>query len=119
MKYATQSAPIVLFNGNLNSKLNKKSTSKYIRNGVGVAKKNGIMGKYELVFIISNERVTFHEFARMFKFYPCEQALYLDGAISEMYFDKTYLKGKNAPIGRPIPTNDFASMIAITEKIKK
>jgi len=116
VKYATQSAPMALVNGEFNNKFKKESTSRHIRSGVGVAKKNGIMEKYELVFIISNERITFYDFARMFKYYPCEQALYLDGAISEMYIDKRYLKGKNTPINRPVPTNNFASMIAITEK---
>lgn len=116
VKYATQSAPMVSINGAINNIFKKSSTSKHIRSGVGVAKKNGIMNKYELIFAISNQRITFYDFTRIFKYYACKDALYLDGAISEMYLDNRYLRGKNEPVKRPATKNNFASIIAITEK---
>ncbi|MEM6316483.1 MAG: phosphodiester glycosidase family protein [Bacteroidota bacterium] len=108
VEFATQSAPMILINGALNSILNKQSNSKFIRSGVGVAKKNGMMNKYELVFAISKEPITFYDFARIFKYYGCQEALYLDGHISEMYVPA---------LQRTTTHNDFASIIAITEKL--
>jgi uncharacterized protein YigE (DUF2233 family) len=51
-----------------------------IRNGVGIADAN------KIVFAISNEPVTFMEFAKLFRDHlHCSDALYLDGSISSIY----------------------------------
>ncbi|MBY0494544.1 MAG: phosphodiester glycosidase family protein [Cyanobacteria bacterium] len=77
--YATQSGPLLLVKGKINSSFNKTSTSRYIRSGVG------IVDEHTVVFAISNELVNFHEFATLFAKLGCSDALYLDGAISRMY----------------------------------
>ncbi|MFK8101929.1 MAG: phosphodiester glycosidase family protein [Saprospiraceae bacterium] len=109
VKHATQSAPMLIVNKEINKKFNSKSKSVNIRNGVGVTKKNGIMDKFELMFAISNTKVSFHDFSRIFLYYGCEQALYLDGYVSEMYVPDT----KNT--ARTMTQNDFALMIGVTE----
>jgi uncharacterized protein YigE (DUF2233 family) len=100
--YATQSGPMVVINGKINPNFKKDSKSKFTRSGVGI-RKDGT-----LVFAISQQPVTFYDFARIFLFYGCQDALYLDGAISEMYLPE---------IGRNQSANKFALLIAITEKI--
>ena len=78
--YATQSGPMLVIDGKLHPKFNKDSTSLYRRNGVGVTKGG------DVVFAISDEPVTFHEFATLFRDdLDCPNALYLDGAISRLY----------------------------------
>ena len=100
--YATQSGPMVVIDGKINPNFNSSSTSKYTRSGVGI-RKDGT-----LVFAISQQPVTFYDFARIFLFYGCQNALYLDGAISEMYLPE---------IGRYQGTNKFALLIAVTENM--
>ncbi len=78
--YATQSGPMAIIDGVINDKFNINSNSKYIRNGVG------IVDDEHVVFIISNRRVSLYDFASVFKdHFNCKNALYLDGAISQMY----------------------------------
>ncbi|MEM1223790.1 MAG: phosphodiester glycosidase family protein [Verrucomicrobiota bacterium] len=78
--YATQSGPMAVINGSINDKFNINSSSKYIRNGVG------IIDDEHVVFIISNRQVSLYDFASVFKdHFNCKNALYLDGAISQMY----------------------------------
>ncbi|MDA9951957.1 phosphodiester glycosidase family protein [Chitinophagales bacterium] len=78
IKLATQSGPMLLINNVMNTYFQKGSKNLNIRNGVGV-NNNG-----EIIFIISNERVNFYEFAELYRFFGCSNALYLDGAISKM-----------------------------------
>lgn len=108
VQYATQSSPMLLIDGGINQELNPKSTSKFIRSGVGIARHPKILNRYELIFAISKKPVTFYDFARIFLYYGCEEALYLDGNISEMYLPE---------LQRMATYNDFASLIAVTEKI--
>lgn len=83
LNYALQSGPMLLNQGEINSHFGINSKNKYIRSGVGVIDEN------QLVFIISNQPVNFYDFASLFKDkYTCQNALYLDGAISEMYASK-------------------------------
>ncbi|WP_345370277.1 phosphodiester glycosidase family protein [Algivirga pacifica] len=79
VKYALQSGPMLLIDGEIHPVFNPESTSRYIRSGVGVKGEDAI-------FVISKVPVTFYEFASFFKkIMKCDNALYLDGAISEMY----------------------------------
>jgi uncharacterized protein YigE (DUF2233 family) len=80
VNYATQSGPMLVINGKLHPAFNATSNSLYIRSGVGIDS----TGK--AVFAISNQPVNFHTFATLFKdIFGCNNALYLDGAISLMY----------------------------------
>lgn len=81
INFAVQSGPILVLNNEINPAFSEKSENKYIRNGVGI-NENG-----EVFFAISNNPVSLHDFSLFFQEQlKCENALYLDGAISEMYF---------------------------------
>jgi uncharacterized protein YigE (DUF2233 family) len=94
--YATQSGPMLLIDGAINSKFNAKSNSRFVRNGVGILPDNRI------IFIISDDTITFYDFALLFKNFGCKNALYLDGAISRMYVpgkrDDYEMQGNLGPI---------------------
>jgi len=82
ISFAIQSGPLLLINNRINQAFNKDSKSKHIRNGVGIDEKGNVL------FAISNQPVTFYEFAEFFKTnLGCKNALYLDGTISEMYVE--------------------------------
>ena len=78
--YATQSGPMLVIDGKLHPKFQADSASRKIRDGVGV-RADGVA-----VFAISDDVVTFHEFARLFRDQlGCPNALFLDGSISSLY----------------------------------
>jgi uncharacterized protein YigE (DUF2233 family) len=83
IKYATQSGPMLLIDGNMHPAFTKNSKHMHIRNGVGILP-NG-----NLLFAMSKDSLNFYDFATYFKNQGCKNALYLDGAIS-----KTYLPSK-------------------------
>ena len=92
--FATQSGPMLIINNKLNPTLNKSGRSKLIRNGVCLNK------SMQLVFSISTQPVTFHEMAEYFKSeLECENALYLDGAISQIYWPQKGKFGLPSKIG--------------------
>lgn len=80
-RHATQSGPMLVIDGALHPRFLTDSTSRYTRNGVGVSADG-----QRAVFVISESRVTFHEFARFFRdALALPQALYFDGNISRLY----------------------------------
>jgi uncharacterized protein YigE (DUF2233 family) len=97
---ATQSGPMLVIKGEINAHFTEGSRNLNIRNGVGI-NQNG-----KVVFVISNEPVNFYEFSQLFRdVLNCDDALYLDGAVSQMYLpelNKKYLQN-NPPLG-PIIT---------------
>lgn len=104
--FATQSGPMLISNGKKNIHFRNGSSNINIRSGVG------LIGKDKVVFVISDSRVNFYDFASVFEdIFNCRNALYLDGAISRMY-----ISGKARP-NTPDEEN-FGPMISIT-KIKK
>ncbi len=79
VRYATQSGPMLVIDGQIHPRFNENGTSKHIRNGVGV-------DKNMVVFAISDAPVNFHTFARLFKDgLNIDNALYLDGTVSKIY----------------------------------
>jgi uncharacterized protein YigE (DUF2233 family) len=77
---ATQSGPMLVINGTINPHFSPNSDSRKIRNGVGV------QSSHQVVFVISNNPVTFSKFAQFFRdALNCSYALYLDGSISSIY----------------------------------
>jgi len=84
IKYATQSGPMLLINGQIHSAFKAGSTNLNIRNGVGIFPDN------TLVFAMSKKEINFYDFATYFKNLGCKNALYLDGLVS-----RTYLPEKN------------------------
>jgi uncharacterized protein YigE (DUF2233 family) len=80
-KYATQSGPLLVIDGQLHHRFLIDSTSRYIRNGVGVSPDNSTA-----YFVISNQRVTFHQFGSFFRDYlKTPDALYFDGKVSRLH----------------------------------
>lgn len=80
--YATQSGPMLVIDGKINSLFLPDSQSNKIRNGVGIRNN-------KLYFVISKNSVSFYKFAQFFqRSLKVEQALYLDGSISSLYVQK-------------------------------
>jgi uncharacterized protein YigE (DUF2233 family) len=79
-RWATQSGPMLVIDGALHPSMAKPGTSRWPRNGVGVAADGSAW------FVISDGFVTFNHFARFFRDQlGCTDALYLDGAISSLW----------------------------------
>lgn len=80
-RFATQSGPMLVIDGDLHPRFLPDSTSRFVRNGVGTSADGS-----RAVFVISRNLVTFHEFARFFRDdLGLDQALYFDGNISRLY----------------------------------
>lgn len=80
-RFATQSGPMLVIDGELHPVLNPDGTSIRRRNGVGVSADGR-----RVYFVISDAPVNFHSFARLFKDgLGVPNALYLDGAVSKVY----------------------------------
>lgn len=78
---ATQSGPMLVIDGALHPRFLPDSTSRYIRNGVGTSASGD-----RAVFVISENAVTFHDFALLFRdVLDLPQALFLDGNVSRLY----------------------------------
>ncbi|WP_169393386.1 MULTISPECIES: phosphodiester glycosidase family protein [Psychrobacter] len=79
--FATQSGPMLVINNQIHPKFNPESTSKKPRNGAGVCKDGTIK------LVISDEPVTFYEFASLFKDnLGCPNALFLDGGVASALY---------------------------------
>ncbi len=102
IKIATQSGPMLVINNRIHPAFIQGSPNYKIRSGVGV------MTKKRVVFAISMTEANFFEFSSLFKdIFKCENALFLDGAISLMY-----LRDIN-----PTETGGhFGPMISVTKK---
>jgi len=99
-RLAIQSGPLLLRRSQINSQFSIDSTNRRIRSGVGVVSTNNI------IFVLSRDRVTFHEFAVFFRDQlKCQDALYLDGEISKFYPDADHPSDRS---------DDFAGMFAVT-----
>ena len=97
---ATQSGPLLVQNGTINSLFDPHGVSKYVRNGVCV------INTHEVVFAISDQPVNFYDFAALFKDeLRCPDALYLDGSISSLY---------SASLGRDDEWVPLGPIIAVT-----
>lgn len=93
---ATQSGPLLLRGGKMHPVFNPESKSKLIRNGVGVNAKS----PHEVIFAISEEPVSFHEFATFFRDdLGCADALFLDGTISSLYAPELKRSDKKMDMG--------------------
>lgn len=93
-QFAMQSGPMLVVDGQIHPKFSQKSASRKIRNGVGV------QNQHVVLFAISNEPVTFHEFASLFRDQlRCANALFLDGSISSLYASELGRKDGLRPLG--------------------
>jgi prepilin-type processing-associated H-X9-DG protein len=79
-EFATQSGPMLVIDGRIHPQFSEQSTSRKIRNGVGVK------DQHTVVFAISEDPVTFSTFAHLFRDeLGCANALFLDGSVSSLY----------------------------------
>ena len=103
IKYATQSGPMLVIEGQIHPALKEGSTNLNIRNGVGI-----LLGN-KVIFVMSKKEINFYDFANYFKRMGCKNALYLDGFVS-----RTYLPSKDW-----IQTDgDFGVIIGVTTNAK-
>jgi uncharacterized protein YigE (DUF2233 family) len=99
-RFATQSGPMLVLNGELHPKLLPGSDSTYVRNGVGVSADGT-----RAVFAISDDRVNFHAFARLFRDeLGLSDALYFDGNISRLYAPDLNRHDAGFPMGPIVGT---------------
>jgi uncharacterized protein YigE (DUF2233 family) len=99
IKYATQSGPMLIIDGEIHAAFTKGSANVNIRNGVGILPDN------KIIFAMSKKEISFYDFANYFKSMGCKNALYLDGFVS-----RTYLPEQNW-----IQTDgNFGVMIGVT-----
>lgn len=93
VRLATQSGPLLLRNGVIHPALDVGSTSRFIRNGVGISKNT-------ILFVISEQPINFYELAVFFRDeLQCQDALYLDGAVSSLYSIRLQRNDSGADLG--------------------
>lgn len=102
---ATQSGPLLLRGGKIHPAFNPDGKSRLHRNGVGVPSPGCA------IFAISDEPVSFYEFATLFRDkLHCADALFLDGTVSSLYAE-------------PLKRNDFrmelGPIIGVVEKLNE
>ncbi len=94
-RYATQSGPMLVIDGKLHPRFLVDGTSRYIRNGVGVAA-DGVT----VHFVISDNRVNFHSFGRLFRdALKTPNALYFDGKVSRLHAPSIGRSDSGFPLG--------------------
>lgn len=94
-RYATQSGPMLVIDGTLHPRFLPKGTSRYIRNGVGVAA-DGVT----VHFVISDNRVNFDTFGRFFRdVLKTPNALYFDGKVSRLHAPSLGRSDSGFPLG--------------------
>jgi prepilin-type processing-associated H-X9-DG protein len=93
-RFATQSGPMLVIDGRIHPKIRPTGESEKIRNGVCVRDGTNVL------FAISDEPVTFHAFARLFKDgLGCANALFLDGSVSSLYAPGLNRDDELVPVG--------------------
>ena len=93
VRLATQSGPLLVRNGALHPAINAASTSRLLRNGVGVSGDT-------VMFVISEQPVNFYELATYFRDeLHCPDALYLDGVVSSLYSADLQRSDSKADLG--------------------
>jgi uncharacterized protein YigE (DUF2233 family) len=94
VRIATQSGPLLVLDGALHPAFREDSTSRFVRNGVG------ILSRHEVVFAISEQPVTFYEFAVLFRNgLGCRDALFLDATVSSLYSSNLERRDVRASLG--------------------
>ncbi|WP_199757155.1 phosphodiester glycosidase family protein [Pedobacter sp. KBW06] len=93
LKYASQSGPMLVIDGQIHSAFKEGSTNLNIRNGVGILPDNRV------VFAMSKTEMNFYDFANFFKKMGCKNALYLDGLVSRAYLPEKNWKQTDGNFG--------------------
>lgn len=106
IRYAVQSGPLLLRKGLTHPSFRSNSTSRLHRNGVGVTKDGVVI--FAMTDFHSAKFPNLYEFAQLFRKLSCDDALFLDGDLSQMRTGAEVMK----------PSNHFGSIIAVTETEK-
>lgn len=94
IEYATQSGPMLVINGDIHPVFVEGSNNLNFRNGVGVDRDGRV------VFMITGKPVNLYTFASIFRdHFNCDNALYLDGAISKAYIPSLKKYGLDGNFG--------------------
>lgn len=93
IKFATQSGPMLVIDGEIHTAFKQSSTNLNIRNGVGILPNN------QILFAMSKKEINFYEFAEYFKKMGCKNALYLDGFVSRTYLPEKKWKQLDGNFG--------------------
>jgi uncharacterized protein YigE (DUF2233 family) len=100
-QWATQSGPMLLIDGALHPAIQQDGRSRYYRNGVGV------MNNHSAAFVISEDRVSLGKFARLFRDQlKCSNALFLDGAVSSLWYPASGRMDSNFALGPMLLVSD-------------
>ncbi|MCW1883589.1 phosphodiester glycosidase family protein [Luteolibacter flavescens] len=103
---AVQSGPLLLRRGIIHPEFRAGSPNRLHRNGIGVAKDGTVV--LAMTDIRSPKYPNLHEFAKLFADLGCEDALFLDGDISQMRSGEALGK----------PSGPFGSFIAVVKEVK-
>ncbi|MEC8041043.1 MAG: phosphodiester glycosidase family protein, partial [Pseudomonadota bacterium] len=94
-QFATQSGPMLVIDGALHPRFIPGGTSRHIRNGVGTSADGR-----RVVFAISDARVNFHDFGRLFRDHlKLPNALFLDGKVSRVFIPAEGRRDIGFPVG--------------------
>ena len=101
-RWATQSGPMLLIDGEMHPQFAEDGASRFIRNGVG------LRDSYTAYFVISSGFVSFGRFARFFRDeLRCRDALFLDGTVSSLW----------APsVGRYDDNHELGPMVVVLDR---
>jgi uncharacterized protein YigE (DUF2233 family) len=92
--FASQSGPMLVINGKIHPKFSETGTSRKLRNGVGI---DAAGRSY---FVISENAVTFWEFATLFRDeLKTDNALFFDGSVSSLYAPEINRNDGFLPLG--------------------
>ncbi len=109
INFATQSGPMLLMQGNVHPRFIKGSDSLKFRSGVCV--KDQEKFPHTVIFAVSLIPVSFYDFALFFKDKQhCQNALYLDGSLSQIYNNNQYY---GAPFWKIKP---YVGILAVSKK---
>jgi len=94
IRLATQSGPMLVIAGKLHPAFEADGSSRYIRNGVGIAPGGGAL------FVISEDPVSLGKFGRFFRDQlKTQNALFLDGAVSALWDPANGRRDLTKPLG--------------------
>ena len=101
IQQSVQSGPLLMRQGKVHPAFNANSTSRLHRNGVGVTRKGEVV--FAMTDFHSPKFPNLYEFAQLFQTLGCDDALFLDGDLSQMCSGTDLLK----------TSNNFGSIIAV------
>ena len=104
-RIAIQSGPLLLSQGKIHPAFNRESKSRLHRNGVGVDQQRRVVFAITEFHAGSEGEVNLHGFARLFLHLGCQNALFLDGDLSQMVVNPK----------EKVNSNLFGAMFVVTE----